>query len=340
MDLIDFRPTRDQFAYTFGGAAPVMRIKPGTSMRLWTEDAFNYALQSVDDLASEKVNLAEVNPQTGPFYVEGAEPGDTLAIHIVDLTPARTWGASAAIPFFGGLTSTDVTSTLQDPLPDTTWIYHLDSATNTVGFEPRFGSGPSVSLPVEPMLGTVGVAPASREVRTSLVPSRFGGNMDTPEIRAGTTVFLGVNVEGALWSLGDGHYRQGEGEACGTAVEGAMNVTVIVDLIKGGGPGWPRLESDTHYMAVGSARPLEDAWRSGQVELVRWFEQLYGLHHMDAYQLLSQMVQAPLANVVDVNYSVVLKAGKQHLPAAAAYDGVHARMRELAASLGTPSYDF
>ena len=340
MDLIDFRPTRDQFAYTFGGAAPVMRIKPGTAMRLWTEDAFNYALQSVDDLASEKVNLAEVNPQTGPFYVEGAEPGDTLAIHIVDLTPARTWGASAAIPFFGGLTSTDVTSTLQDPLPDTTWIYHLDSATNTVGFEPRFGSGPSVSLPVEPMLGTVGVAPASREVRTSLVPSRFGGNMDTPEIRAGTTVFLGVNVEGALWSLGDGHYRQGEGEACGTAVEGAMNVTVIVDLIKGGGPGWPRLESDTHYMAVGSARPLEDAWRSGQVELVRWFEQLYGLHHMDAYQLLSQMVQAPLANVVDVNYSVVLKAGKQHLPAAAAYDGVHARMRELAASLGTPSYDF
>ena len=119
-----------------------------------------------------------------------------------------------------------------------------------------------------------------------------------------------------------------------------MNVTVIVDLIKDGGPGWPRLESDTHYMAVGSARPLEDAWRSGQVELVRWFEQLYGLHHMDAYQLLSQMVQAPLANVVDVNYSVVLKAGKQHLPAAAAYDGVHARMRELAASLGTPSYDF
>ena len=340
MDLIDFRPTREQFAYTFGGAAPIMRIKPGTAMRLWTEDAFNYALQSVDDLASQKVNLAEVNPQTGPFYVEGAEPGDTLVIHIVDLTPARTWGASAAIPFFGGLTSTDVTSTLQDPLPDTTWIYHLDSATNTVGFEPRFGSGPSVSLPVEPMLGTVGVAPASREVRTSLVPSRFGGNMDTPEIRAGTTVYLGVNVEGALWSLGDGHYRQGEGEACGTAVEGAMNVTVIVDLIKDGGPGWPRLESDTHYMAVGSARPLEDAWRSGQVELVRWFEQLYGLHHMDAYQLLSQMVQAPLANVVDVNYSVVLKAGKQHLPAAAAYDGVHARMRELAASLGTPSYDF
>lgn len=339
MDLIDFRPTRDQFAYTFGGVAPVMRIKPGTALRLWTEDAFNYALQSVDDLASEKVNLAEVNPQTGPFHVEGAQPGDTLAIHIVDLTPARSWGASAAIPFFGGLTSTDRTATLQEPLPDTTWIYHVDSATNTVGFEPRFGNGPAVSLPIEPMLGTVGLAPAAREVRTSLVPDRFGGNMDTPEMKAGTTCYLGVNVDGALWSLGDGHYRQGEGEACGTAVEGAMNVTVIVDLIKGGGPGWPRLESDTHLMAVGSSRPLEDAWRTGQVELVRWFEHLYGLHAMDAYQLLSQITQAPLANVVDANYSVVLKAPKGLLPAASAFDGMHALMRERAASLGTITYD-
>jgi len=339
VDLVDFRPTRDQFAYTFGGATPVMRIRPGTALRLWTEDAFNFALQSVDDLASEKVNLAEVNPQTGPFFVEGAEPGDTLAVHIVDLTPARSWGASATIPFFGGLTSTDRTSTLQEPLPDTTWIYHVDSATNTVGFEPRFGGGPAVRLPIEPMLGTVGVAPAAREVRTSLVPDRFGGNMDTPEMRAGTTCYLGVNVEGALWSLGDGHYRQGEGEACGTAVEGAMNVTVIVDLIKDGGPGWPRLESDSHLMAVGSSRPLEDAWRTGQVELVRWFEQLYGLHHMDAYQLLSQLSEAPLANVVDANYSVVLKAAKHVMPAVSPYGGMHALMRERAASLGTITYD-
>ena len=118
------------------------------------------------------------------------------------------------------------------------------------------------------MLGTVGVAPAGREVRSSLVPERFGGNMDTPQMRAGTTCFLGVNVEGALFSVGDGHYRQGEGEACGTAVEGAMTTTLIVELIKGGAPAWPRLEDDTHWMTVGSSRPLEDAWRIGQVELV------------------------------------------------------------------------
>jgi acetamidase/formamidase len=191
----------------------------------------------------------------------------------------------------------------------------------------------AVELPVEPMLGTVGVAPPGGEVRSSLVPERFGGNMDTPQMRAGTTCFLGVNVEGAMFSIGDGHYRQGEGEACGTAVEGAMTTTLIVELIKGGAPAWPRLEDDTHWMTVGSTRPLEDAWRIGQVELVRWFEELYGLHPMDAYQLLSQITEVPIANVVDANYSAVVKARKSLLPSANAYGGLHAELRRRAAEL-------
>ncbi len=332
VDIIEYTPSRDDYAYTFGGVAPVMRIKPGTALRLWSEDAFNFALRSTSDLSSEKVDLRFVNPQTGPFYVEGAKPGDTLAIHIVDLEPARDFGASAAIPFFGGLTSTGATAMLQEALPDTTWIYHLDRARNTVTFDGRF-SDFSVDLPVEPMLGTVGVAPAAGEVRTSLVPERFGGNMDSPEVKAGTTVYLGVNVDGALFSLGDGHYRQGEGEACGTAVEGAMNSTIIVDLIKGHAPAWPRFESDSHWMAVGSTRPLEDSWRVGNVEMVHWLEELFGLHTMDAYQLLSQTSIVPIANVVDANYSVVVKVPKALLPSASAYDGLHADLRARAAGL-------
>jgi len=332
VDIIEYTPSRDDYAYTFGGVAPVMRIKPGTALRLWSEDAFNFALRSTSDLSSEKVDLRFVNPQTGPFYVEGAKPGDTLAIHIVDLEPARDFGASAAIPFFGGLTSTGATAMLQEALPDTTWIYHLDRARNTVTFDGRF-SDFSVDLPVEPMLGTVGVAPAAGEVRTSLVPERFGGNMDSPEVKAGTTVYLGVNVDGALFSLGDGHYRQGEGEACGTAVEGAMNSTIIVDLIKGHAPAWPRFESDSHWMTVGSTRPLEDSWRVGNVEMVHWLEELFGLHTMDAYQLLSQTSIVPIANVVDANYSVVVKVPKALLPSASAYDGLHADLRARAAGL-------
>ena len=332
MDAFTFKPEPSEYVYTFGGADPVKTVKPGTVLHLWSEDAFNNALTSVNDVASQKLDLRYVNPQTGPFYVEGAEPGDTLVIHIVDLTPARSWGAAAAIPFFGGLTGTDRTAMLQEPLPEGTWIYEVDSEAGTVGFQSRFGDF-EVALPLAPMLGTVGVAPSGGEVRSSLVPERFGGNMDTPEMRAGTTAYLGVNVEGALFSVGDGHYRQGEGEACGTAVEGAMNSTIIVELIKGGAPAWPRLETDDYWMVVGSSRPMEDSWRISQVEMIRWFGELFDLHQMDAYQLLTQISEAPIANVVDSNYSVVNKVRKSLLPTKDAFDGIHHQLRTEASTL-------
>ncbi|MDP1719622.1 MAG: acetamidase/formamidase family protein [Candidatus Nanopelagicaceae bacterium] len=329
MHEVEFKPERSQYVYTFGGAAPAMRIKPGTLMRLWSEDAFNFALKSTSDLPSQKIDIRYVNPQTGPFYVEGAEPGDTLVLHIVDLTPARGFGASTTIPFFGGLTGTDRTALLQQALPEATWIYEVDTARQTVGFQARFGDF-EIALPIENMLGTVGLAPAGGEVRSSLVPERFGGNMDTPEMKVGTTVYLGVNVEGALFSIGDGHYRQGEGEACGTAVEGAMNSVIFVELIKGSAPLWPRLENDDYWMVVGSSRPMEDSWRIAQLEMVKWFTEMFGLHQMDAYQLLTQISLAPIANAVDTHYSVVVKAKKSLMPKGIAYQGVHQQLREMA----------
>jgi acetamidase/formamidase len=332
MDILEFTPEPEQYAYTFGGAAPTHRIKPGTLLRLWSDDAFGGRLRNITDLPSTHIDMRYSNPQTGPFYVEGAEPGDTLVLHFVDLTPARSWGASATIPFFGGLTSTDRTATLQEPLPERTWIYHVDSVRKTLSFEAQ-GSEFGLELPIEPMLGTVGVAPAAGEVRTSLVPDKFGGNMDTPQIRPGATCYLGVNVEGALFSVGDGHYRQGEGESCGTAVEGAMNSTILVDLVKGGAPTWPRIEDDGHLMVVGSSRPLEDAWRAGQVDMVGWLGELFGLDTLDAYQLLSQISEVPLANVVDTNYSVVTKVAKSLLPATQVYGGIHRHLRDLAATV-------
>lgn len=333
MEIVEFTPEREQYAWTFGGVAPVRRVAPGTALRLWTEDAFNGRLQSSTDLPSEKLDMREVNPQTGPFYVEGAEPGDTLAVHFVDLQPARDWAASATIPLFGALTGTDRTALLHEPLPELTWIYQVDRERQVLLFE-ALRSELHLEFPVEPMLGTVGVAPTGREVRSSLVPDKFGGNMDTPEMRAGATCFLGVNVEGALFSVGDGHYRQGEGESCGTAVEGAMNVTLIVELIKGGvAPEWPRIESDSHYAVVGSARPLEDAWRASQIGMIAWLHELFGLDRLDAYQVLTQISQSPLANVCDVNYSAVTKVAKRLLPGAGAYGGMHKHLREQAATL-------
>jgi acetamidase/formamidase len=153
--------------------------------------------------------------------------------------------------------------------------------------------------------------------------------MDTPEMRAGTTCYLGVNVEGALFSIGDGHCRQGEGESCGVAVEAAMDTVVAVDLVKGAATPWPRLETDTHLMSTGSARPLEDAFRISQVDLVQWLGEGWGLDQLDAYQLLTQAAEAPVANVVDPNYTFVSKLRKDLLPAADLYGGTHARLRQL-----------
>ena len=331
MEVVEFRPERQQYAFTFGGVAPVRKVKPGTVLRLWTEDAFCGTIRSTSDLPSTALTMPFVNPQTGPFYVEGAEPGDTLALHLVELSPARDFGASCTIPLFGGLTSTDRTATLQDPLPERTWIYAVNRERWTVEFQAQ-ASDFRLELPMDPMLGTVGLAPAAGEVRSSLVPDTFGGNMDTPEMRAGVTCYLGVNMAGALFSLGDGHARQGEGETCGVAVECAMNTVLAVDLIKGGAPAWPRIETDDHLMVVGSSRPLEDSWRVSQVGMVLWLGELYGLDKLDAYQLLSQTSQAPLANVVDANYSTVTKVPKALLPAAAAYLGMHQSLREAAAT--------
>ncbi len=327
--LLSFRPEVSQFAWTFGGAAPVAKIRPPALLELWTEDCFAGRVRGKDDLVSRVCEFPFLNPQTGPFYVEGAEPGDTLAVHFVSIEPSRDWAASTTVPLFGALTSTHLTATLQEPLPEIVWIWELDRSAGSCRFTAR-DSDFSAVLPMNPMHGTVGVAPANLEVRSALVPDAFGGNMDTPEMRAGVTCYLGVNVTGALLSIGDGHARQGEGETCGVAVECAMNTVLAVDLLKGVSTPWPRIESDTHIMSTGSARPLEDAFRIAQVDLVQWVAQDHGLSAMDAYQFITQAVEAPLANVCDTNYTSVAKLRKDFLPAREIMRGAHQQLSEVA----------
>jgi acetamidase/formamidase len=329
LTVVSYRPDPSEFAWTFGGVPPVRSVAAGSVLELWTEDAFAGKIHTVDDLVSNVIQFPFVNPQTGPFFVEGAEPGDTLALHFVSLTPARDHAASTTIPLFGSLTSTHVTATLQPPLEEIVWIYEVDRERGTVGFQSRRGDF-TIDLPIEAMHGTVGVAPAAFEARSSLVPDAHGGNMDTPEMRAGATCYLGVNVPGALFSIGDGHYRQGEGESCGVAVEGAMDTVLIVDVIKGMTTPWPRLENDEYVMSVGSARPLEDAFRIAHTDMVTWLSSAFGLDPLDAYQLVTQGAQTPVANVVDPNYSIVCKMRKRWLPSASVYAGAHGRLKEMA----------
>jgi acetamidase/formamidase len=329
MDVVTYRPDPSEFAWTFGGVPPVRKVKPGDLLELWTEDAFGGNVREVDDLVSRVIDFPFVNPQTGPFFVEGAEPGDTLAIHFVSIEPSRDWAASCTVPLFGALTSTHQTATLQEPLPEVVWIYDVDAGKRTVTYRARAGEY-AVELPLDPMHGTVGVAPASFEARSSLVPDAHGGNMDTPEMRAGTTCYLGVNVEGALFSIGDGHCRQGEGETCGVAVEAAMDTVIAIDLVKGRPTPWPRLENDSYLMSAGSARPLEDAFRIAHVDMVTWLSEEYGFETLDAYQLLTQVSESPVANVCDPNYTFVTKVAKRYLPQGDAYGGMQGRLNEAA----------
>ena len=314
-------------AYTFGGFEPLVSVRPGTVVSTWTMDCFAGRVRSTTDLVSQVCDPRYLNPQTGPFYVDGAAPGDTLAVHFLSIVPRESRGVSTTVPLFGSLTATSLTAMLHNPLPERTWVYEIDTAVGVVRYD-ALDSDYQVDLPLDPMHGTVGVAPPLGEVRSSLTPGSWGGNMDTPEMRAGTTCYLGVNVEGALFSLGDGHARQGEGETCGVAVECAMDTVLVVDLIKGGpATPWPRLEDDSFIMTAGSARPLEDAFRIAHTELVHWVREITSLSAMDAYQLVSQTALTPLANVVDTNYTVVAKLAKRHLRGATIMGGMHDRLR-------------
>ncbi|AHH94044.1 acetamidase/formamidase family protein [Kutzneria viridogrisea] len=329
--IIDYRPEPTELAYTFGGVAPVLSLRPGQLLRVRTEDCFGGRVRSVEDLPSQVCEFPYLNPVSGPFYVETAEPGDTLAVHFAAIEPARDWAVSTTFPHFGALTTTHTTAMLHEPLEELVWRYEVDRERRTVRYR-ALRSEFTVDLPLEPMHGTVGVAPAAFEARMTITPDAHGGNMDTPELRAGVTAYFGVNVPGALLALGDGHCRQGHGEVCGTAVEAAMDTVIAVEVIKGVSTPWPRIEDDRSIMSTGSARPLEDAYRISQHDLVGWVGELTGLHPMDAYQLVSQAGQAPVGNVCDSNYTMVAKLAKQHLGEVSPYGGAHRRLRAVAAA--------
>ncbi len=269
-------PKHDELKYTFGGVAPTHHIAPGTRIISWTEDCYDGAVTQPGQLPSKVQPAGHDNPQTGPFYVDGAQPGDTLAIRIEKLEPARAYGISSQFPGFGALSGTDRTAVLQPDLPERVWFYEVDRARGVARTRSSDGKR-SWEVPLAPFLGCLGVSPPYGEARSTIVPDNFGGNMDCPEVRAGNTVYLGVRVAGALLSFGDGHYAMGDGEIIGTAIEGAMNVELTVDLIKGRETPWPRIENGEWMMSLGAARPLEDAARIAFKDMVQWVMEKTGL---------------------------------------------------------------
>jgi acetamidase/formamidase len=147
-----------------------------------------------------------------------------------------------------------------------------------------------------------------------VVPAEFGGNMDASESSVGNTLYLPVNVPGALLYMGDGHAAMGDGEIAGTAIEVPLRVRLRVRVIKGQRIDWPRFENQKEIMAVGIYRPLDDSLRIAFTQLIGWIHQDYGLSELDAYELLSKVATIHLAEMVDPNYVVIAKVEKKYLP--------------------------
>jgi len=294
-----------KYQYAFGpNAEPVARVKPGERVTIYTIDALGGKLTSEDQRVSEVLG-PYLNPQTGPIFIEGAEPGDTLAVTIEAIEATRDWAFSCFVPYFGGLTATRWTPLLHPPLEERTYIYRR---TASGGFAWR----DQWEVPWAPFFGTMGTAPLFEAI-SSLAPGAHGGNMDVPDVTVGNTVYFPVHHAEALFYVGDAHAAQGQGELCGVALEIDARGTFTFDVIKAKAIEWPRIESPTEIMVVGSARPMEDAARIAYAELVNWLVTDYGFDQLDAYQLLTQVGGLYVGNMVDPNYSLVAKCPKRYL---------------------------
>ena len=302
---ITFEPTSG--VPSFAVREPVLRIKPGDTVQTRTfSRAGDYYERAGGAWPGE----------VGPFHIEGATPNDTLVVKILKISLNRDTAVSSVSPNgISAVAADSRTRMLNDPLPARRFVWQLDRQRNVGILDLPNSKSKRIEVPLQPMLGRLAVAPAGTEVFGGLWPGNFGGNMDSPDAREGTTVYLPVFHAGALFYFGDIHALQGDGEIVGSGLETTADVTFQFDLIKGKRIRWPRMEDENDIMVAGSARPLVDAFRIAQVELIEWLVDEYGFEKMEAYQVVSQAGHSRIANVVDPNYTIMAKFPKRLLPA-------------------------
>lgn len=293
-----FEPTH--YHHTLGSHPAVLRIAPGDTVRTTCVDAAG------QDRHLRQVTLRG-NPMTGPFYIEGAEVGDTLVVRLEKLRPNRSHGWSGVVLAANVVDPEDV-PLLARARGSQRWLdWHVDLEKNTARLcSPAKG----LELPLEPMLGCFGVAPSRGEAISTATSGPHGGNMDYRGFKEGVTAYFPVLVEGALFFLGDGHALQGDGETAGTGIEISMDVQFSVDLIKGQAIRWPRAEDAQHIFTVGNARPLDQCVQHATSEMLRWLTGQYGLDVQGASQLMGQCVRYDLGNIFDPAYTMVCKMPK------------------------------
>jgi len=296
----------EHFYNTYSAAhPPALRIKPGDRVATKTIDA-----AGVD--WNGKTVATGPNPQTGPFYVEGAEPDDMLVVTFEKIDPNRVMAYSASLLAPYAVTPQAIAARVDREPKRVTWS--IDKAKGVARLDQADVQPRGIELPLRPMLGCVGVAPARQEAISSATPGAWGGNMDYAYLNAGVKVMLPVSEPGALLFIGDGHARQGEAEVAGTGLETSMDVEFTVDLVKKKPIGWPRIESRTHMIVLGSARPLLEAFQLATAELQRWLVTDYGFTERGAQTFMGQAAEYEVSNVVDPSFTVVAKVPRTLLP--------------------------
>ncbi|MEZ5825480.1 MAG: acetamidase/formamidase family protein [Geminicoccaceae bacterium] len=282
--------------------APVKSVRPGETVHVETIDASGGQLDANSTLADLKaLDFGKVNPVTGPLFIEGAKPGDAVAVTFLDFAPSG-WGWTANIPGFG---------LLADDFPEAAlhiWSYDTGLATPAA-------FAPMGKVPLKPFVGTIGLALAEAGLHSVVPPRRVGGNLDIRDNAKGTTLYLPVEVEGGLLSLGDTHAAQGDGEICGTAIESPMNVEIRIDLVKDANFPYPRLETTGpvtrhndekgYRIATGINEDLMQAARDAVRQMIDWLVKDTGMNPVEAYMLCSVAGDLRISEIVDMPNWVV-----------------------------------
>jgi amidase len=283
---------------------PVLHIWPGDTVHT----------TSVDAGGTDEHSVARVlggNPLTGPFFVEGAMPGDVLAITIKRLRLNRDWAMSDK-GFVSRALTPDYRAKIKPDWSDTRW--HLDLEKGIASLEKPSDTLKNLTVPVRPMLGCIGVAPGFGSPSIAAQDSGdFGGNMDFNLLGEGAILYLGVNQPGALLYVGDGHALQGDGELNGNALETSMDIEFTVSVLREKNIGTPRAENADYLMAMGLAGSLDSAFREATSELASWLQSDYGLSDGDIAALLGSSIQYNISEVADRNVGVVAKVPKRIL---------------------------
>ena len=282
--------------------APVVRIAPGETVGFNPPDSSGGQITAASTVADlGKLDFGKVNPVAGPVYVDGAEPGDAIKVTLLEFGPSG-WGWTANIPGFGLLADQ-----FKDPALH---IWKYDAASLAPALY-----GPGGRVPLKPFCGTIGLAPAENGLHSVVPPRRMGGNLDIRDISAGTVLYLPVEVKGGLFSVGDTHAAQGDGEVCGTAIESPCTIAAKFELVKGVNLAFPRfttpgpvsrhLDVKGYEVTTGIGPDLMEGARAAVSGMIDLLSKRYNMNAVDAYMLCSVCGDLRISEIVDMPNWVV-----------------------------------